>query len=517
MSATRRRVAAAFWLFLFFQGLYALTASGNTFRLPDEFEVYFQVERFVDAGELAVPQTLAMRPPVFFGKFGRDGKPYAPYGPLAALLTLPHHVAGRGLAWVTGVPREALPAGIPWLFLVAGVTSLATSTAAALAVAGFYRAAGALGADRRLALVLSLLLGGATCLWVYGTTLYSEAFVAAALVWAAACLLEARQSHSREHARQRVVVAALLLTIACLTKVTALVFTPGFVVGVLVDGRLPLRGRLQTAGLLAMAVAVALAFHLGWNLQRFGDPFDVGYNWAETVPVGPPRAFAIEDLPRGLVVLLLSPGKSLLVWASPLALAAVRLRRLWQEDRGLAAGLLTSTTIALVFYGSYLFPEGGYAHGPRHLVPLLPLLLLPAAHPAPRPPARASLVLCGAAGAAIALAAVSVSYLEDQALGAGTTSPSTGYYELIDPQPGRARNRYSLSYVPFVRALTTPNWASRHRLGLGPDYFPYQLEMLRRGRGGAVVPSWLPWALPAPFVLLLVWAAPGLVRLSLEA
>ena len=38
-------------LFVFFQALYALTSSGNTFRVPDEFEVYFQVEHLVDREE----------------------------------------------------------------------------------------------------------------------------------------------------------------------------------------------------------------------------------------------------------------------------------------------------------------------------------------------------------------------------------------------------------------------------------------------------------------------------------
>jgi hypothetical protein len=81
-----------FLLFVFFQALYALTSSGNTFRVPDEFEVYFQVEHLVDAGDLSVPQTLTIRSgsgeSIFFGKVGIDRKPYAPYGPLAAVLAL---------------------------------------------------------------------------------------------------------------------------------------------------------------------------------------------------------------------------------------------------------------------------------------------------------------------------------------------------------------------------------------------------------------------------------------------
>ncbi len=57
MTSARVRL----WLFLLFQALYALTSSGNAFRVPDEFEVYYQVEHLVDAGDLSIPQA---SPPV---------------------------------------------------------------------------------------------------------------------------------------------------------------------------------------------------------------------------------------------------------------------------------------------------------------------------------------------------------------------------------------------------------------------------------------------------------------------
>src|SRR6476660_1799231 len=100
MSSRRRTLL----LFAVFQALYALTSSGNVFRVPDEFEVYFQTEHLVDAASLAVPQTLAITQPVirngrvvgsqsmFFGEIGRNGRPYAPYGPLVAVLAVPHHL-----------------------------------------------------------------------------------------------------------------------------------------------------------------------------------------------------------------------------------------------------------------------------------------------------------------------------------------------------------------------------------------------------------------------------------------
>jgi hypothetical protein len=333
--------------------------------------------------------------------------------------------------------------------------------------------------------------------------LYSEAFVAAALIWATALLIEA--ARRADVARPRLVLAGFLLVVAGLTKITALVFAPAFVVGVLAHRGVPPRRRVQAAAVVAAGAAIALAVHLAWNVQRFGDPFEPGYNWAETVPVGPPRAFAVEDLPRGLAVMLVSPGKSLLLWAPPLALALWRGRRLWRTHRGLAAGLLTALASALVFYGSYLFPEGGYAHGPRHLVPLIPLLLLAGANPAAAAPGRRAVLVCATVGATLAALSVSVSFLEDQALGANPAVSSTAYYELIDPAPGRARNRYALGYLPFQRTFGTPGWLETDRVGAGPDYFPLHLEHVRRGiRGGTAIPSWFPPLLPVLGTILLV-------------
>ena len=80
---------------------------------------------------------------------------------------------------------------------------LSTATAAALAVAGFYRAAMLIGGSQPAALLLSLMLGGASVLWTYGASFYSEAWQAAAFIWAAVFLLE-----------RRVPLSALLLAVA---------------------------------------------------------------------------------------------------------------------------------------------------------------------------------------------------------------------------------------------------------------------------------------------------------------
>jgi hypothetical protein len=382
----RRPFHVAAWLFLAFQALYALTSSGNVFRLPDEFEVYFQTESLVDRHRLSVPQTLVLTEevrqpdgrvavrPILFGKIGRDGEAYAPYGPFAAILAVPHHLAARAVAALAGVRREPLPGGRPWLVLVAGLTSLATSTATALTVVGFFFACLLLGRSVRYASTLSLALGVATPLWPYATSFFAEAFVASGLMWATVCLLLARRRIAG--AGKWVVCASVLLAVTGLVKPTAIILLPGLVVAVLLDSSVPRRIRMTAAAMLCAGIAVAGAGHAGYNLVRFGSPLDFGYAWGETVAGGTPRPFALDELPRGLLVLLASPGKSLFVWAPVLLLVAARIPRAWRQCRAPVVGILMSAGIALTFYGSYFFPEGGYSHGPRHLVPLIPLLVL---------------------------------------------------------------------------------------------------------------------------------------------
>ena len=385
---------------------------------------------------------------------------------------------------------------------------LASATAAALAVAGLHRAAIALGTPLRTALWLSMLLGGATVLWPYGTSLFSEAFVAAALVWAAAFLIEARAA---SRPTPRVVMAAALIVVAGLTNVTSLIVAPAFVAAILAERSMAAGRRWRVAAIVCGAILLAGALHLGWNTYRFGSLFEFGFDWSKRIRVLPPRTFALDEMPRGVAMLLFSPGKSLFVWAPMLVLALLNAGATWRRDRALATGLLTAVVSALLVYGAYVFPEGGFAHGPRHLVAIVPLLALAAAGPASRAHAKPLLLVCGAAGALMALPATAVSSLEDQALRFNRAgNPVPGYYELIDAAPGRPRLRYRFAHIPFVTATGTEGWFSSPLMGQGPDYFFIHLQQGREDlRDGQTIPEALQWLWPV------VWFSTALTALAL--
>jgi hypothetical protein len=351
-----------------------------------------------------------------------------------------------------------------------------------------------------------VVLGACTILWPYGTTLYSEAWLAAAFIWAAAFMLDGKAAYG-----------ALLVAAAIATKPTAIVIAPAFVVAVLLDRRGTPRARLIAAALLCGGIAAAAAVHAAWNVARFGHALDFGYNLGGMIPLPPARPFMPDQIPRGLFLQLLSPGKSLFVWAPVTLLSALALRACWARERGLAAGLIVGTVSALVFYAAFFFPDGGYSHGPRHLVPLVPLLMLPLAVPGTGVSGRA-LQACAIVGFVMAALSVTVSFFEDQApvqIGTRLISP---YYEHIDPVPGGPNLRYRTDYIPFKFALTSGRWLSPDRAaGNGPDFFALHLVQARRTLpGGGMIPPWLPWALSLPWVGLFAWSLTGAQALSLD-
>jgi hypothetical protein len=275
----------------------------------------------------------------------------------------------------------------------------------------------------------------------------------------------------------------------------------------------------MAATAIGAAIAMAAGVHVWWNFHRFGKPFDFGYDWAETIPQLPARAFLAADIPRGLAVLLFSPGKSIVLWAPPLVLAIIGWRAFQREQPAPAAGIGIATVTGLLFFAAYLFPEGGYCHGPRNLVPILALMLLPAAMVEWSRRIRPLVVGCAAVGLIVAVLATAVSYLDDQRLGGDLTSGiRTVYYERIDPAPGRVWNRYRLGYIPFVATLRSPGWLSSPELGEGPDYFTWHLLQARRqlADGGAIPLSLIAFW-PLAWIVIGAGAAMALRRSTVTA
>lgn len=365
---TARRVPA--WsVFLLFASLYALSL-GRGFYASDG-EVMFQTTAalvtrgtFELSPDPGLPQIVA----------GQGGRFFSKYDPGLPLLAAPLYVAGDFLAVVNRAHRTQV---------AATAVLLLPALAGAGAVTALYALARSLFSVRR-ALAIALAAGLATPLWPVSRMLFAESVLTCALTTSVLLILRAP---SRRVWR---FLAGAVFGVGLLARASLAIYALPMA-WLLARGDDPrdartVAGRWMAFGIGALPFAAGLLAH---NALRFGDPLRFGYAGEG---FGAPFA--------GMAGLLFSPGKSVLIYAPPLALAALLGRRLWRRWPEIAQFLALAWTAALIFFGAWWAWHGGWSWGPRLLVPLLPLSCLPLGLPPAGRGWRAALfgvILLGAA------------------------------------------------------------------------------------------------------------------------
>jgi hypothetical protein len=130
----------------------------------------------------------------------------------------------------------------------------------------------------------------------------------------------------------------------------------------------PWRKLLNARALLLSGVpmALSLAFLIWYNEFRYHKVFAT-YGGSFTTPLG-----------FGLHGLLLDPGKSIFVFNSLALLGVVGIGVLLKRNFPLAALFLLLIVPRTIFFAKWSSWEGGWAWGPRFLLPAVPLLILAA-------------------------------------------------------------------------------------------------------------------------------------------
>ncbi len=391
----------AFWIFAAFQFLYLLTSTGRV-RTPDEYNTLYTAESLVLHGTTAVPQAIALHN--FYGRLDVHGLPRAAYPPGQALACAPWYAMGQYiLARLPGVPAEDTD------LVVAFAACLSSATFAALTVMFFFLLLIGIGIPLRAALMATAMVGLSTSIFAYSGWLFSEPLTAAILTGTAWLLF----GRDRGPVSQRTAaIAGLILGLATIVRPTNVLAIVVFAVAVFLrDGKPALR----TAFIIGAAASIGVAILLVHNKLLFGSPFAFGY---PTSAEGAKRLNSFDTpILTGLYGLLLSPGKSVFVFAPPIILAVAGVGMLWKRDRGLAALAVLLPVVNLLFYAKYSQWEGGYCVGPRYLVPALVLLCL-ALGPVlavERKQIKAIAVVLLVLGALVQGVCLATSFMEDQA------------------------------------------------------------------------------------------------------
>jgi hypothetical protein len=250
---------------------------------------------------------------------------------------------------------------------------LGSAAVGALAVVLFVELGLLLGASIGVAAFGGLVLAAGTMVAIYARVAWSEIVQVAAFLGFFRALLRVSGTPTRTLAIALGLWAGALVN----SKVVLVTCLPGAALfaGVRVWRQYGPATLARTAGWVALGGLPGVLMLVGYNLVRFGSPLNTGYG----VGGDGGRAFG-ESLFFGLHGLFFSLGKSVFLYNPPLIAAAAALPFVIRDPRlgrdWLWAGLLTAIPPVLV-HARLVFWSGDWAWGPRYILFLVPLMLLP--------------------------------------------------------------------------------------------------------------------------------------------
>lgn len=361
-------------------GLYALTGGGHTDS--SDGEGYFQASRSLLRGDHAL-ELSADNGRITPSRPGRDGAPVAIGGIGYPIAMAPFTAAGEAIGRVVDEDQAGVVGR-----LVAG---FANALVSALTAAVLLLAALRLGAPRPGAVVLALAYGLGTMAWPYSGSFFSEPLTALLLVTGVLAALRAADAGRLTDAG----LAGLLTGAAVLARPSAVVFVP--IVGLYVAWTRWRRAGVPAGALAAGVFAAGALACLGLlalaNWWRYGAGSDTGYG---ATPLD-------GSLAEGLYGLLLSPGKSVFLYA-PVALVAVVAVPAAARRRPAEVAMLAALILAnLAIFARFPYWHGDAAWGPRYLMITLPVTVLLVAPVLTGPGWRRAVAVAGAIGVVPAL------------------------------------------------------------------------------------------------------------------
>ena len=373
----RRRTVA----FLVFCCCVYLLCTPGRIAFPDDEIVFQTTAALYERGDLQVegiPKRTGEpkgRPSGTFGWApGPHGERYGFFGHGLSLAALPMYGLGKAAAarapqtWRHAIRSDHFYVhrrgqAADWTRLVVGLTNcLLVPLAVGLAMLWTR----ALGFSRSAAAFVGVGLAFGTLLWPYTRTFLSEPLSAVVLLAAALCV----QRHHDTARPGWLWGGALLVGWSSHIHLLNVIAIPAFVVYAVLPGWSRRRARVRPWAIAAVLGATGLAA-LGYShAMRFGSPFESGRYGLYSHFVTP----GVE-----LLALLVSPGRSL--WfTSPLLLGAL-LGWTRFRHRVPAAAWFCVVLVAtrLLFVATRSDWWGGWALGPRFLLPVVPFALVPVA------------------------------------------------------------------------------------------------------------------------------------------
>jgi hypothetical protein len=342
-----RSVMLAIGVFLVVGSVYGAAGPGRLDIIDGQY-------RFEVARNLLHAGSLQIRDPFLLGAAEGLGGRYSPYGISGSIVSLPLVIIGT---WID-------PSSIERQQFFFSFTSALFGAGTAAVLLFFYLT---LGVSPGSALRWTLVAAFATLAFPASTSVFEQAQHGFFVV--SACLLAFLGA--RRDSMALTIAGGLMLAVLVNFQETYIVLFPALGLATLAsrDGSIDLSRRAIVRYLMfVLAGALGLLVYAGVNDLRFGHPLATGKG------TNHPSAFGNPLL--GLPALLVSPGKSILLYSPPIVLALIGVRELLRREHGLALAISLASLAHLAVISSVSFFGGDWCWGPRYFVPILPLLAL---------------------------------------------------------------------------------------------------------------------------------------------
>lgn len=327
--------------------VYFITAKGNVEVTDTSFSIR-TAKSIIQDRSFIIDATPEEESYVFRTSQGRG---YSKYGMGLAFVLVPYVWSGLGISSLTTLPEEMVTG-----FMV----SLYNIAFGAVSCAIFFVLARLFGRSQRLSVIMSLILGLCTMCWRYSVWDFSEATQMFFVLLSVYGVFR--------NTRCALLLASGSYGCLLLLKAVHIIFLPLILLYIMVRNRSSDSPKRILLFLSLVSVAVALV--LVSNYVRFGSVIEFGYG--EEV-----RKFQFSGLWSNAGLLLFSMEKGMFIYNPILIASLFGIVEFYRRFRSESLFCLAVVVVNFLVAAMWHSPGGGWSWGPRLLVSVLPLWLLP--------------------------------------------------------------------------------------------------------------------------------------------
>jgi hypothetical protein len=389
----KKRYSHSILLFFLCTIMYSITNYGGI-RSPDG-EVVFRAGEAFSEGTLAVEKQL---PWEGFGlPRGIDGKRYSLFGPAESAFLVPFIIIAKNINKTKWYNHDMFNIS-PSFYIDDGLLKFITNTKlecpakqehalrmicswfnifiSSIVVVLFFFIVRRMTSSSISAVTVSIVLAFGTLLWPYSGTFFSEPLAILFILLSFNFLIQNDKSFlltDQVLSYKNIVYSGMALGMAFTTHVSAILFFPFFLLYALYlyyEGSIRFQRLYKPAFYFGMGFGIFAILHMYYNYIRFGDIFEVGRR-AEII-------YSHFIFPcKSLYGLLLSAGKGIFLYNPIVILSLFCYRSLQKNHKFLSMMFLGMIIFRVVFIASDSNWHGGFCLGPRHLLMIIPFLLIP--------------------------------------------------------------------------------------------------------------------------------------------